>query len=516
MPLTGSIAVAAVVPATLERVDLPPITVGSGANNNDDTQMGWATEGFEDEDTEMDVPSDVAFRAVYLALKMAEAPGFLQFILQTPAGWWQQVDYDADDLQNFWNDGDGVLRLPFIGDWDMDDIRCKFLLGFYDDGVLDLGITDQWLEVAREVEEGDLVALPPIRVGSPANNNDENQMGWATEGFEDEATPLDVAATILVRSTHLVLEMPEMPGFMQFILQTPAGWWQQTDYGEDDLAGFWDEDTNRLSLPITGEFDPADLRAKVQIAYYDDGVMDLGITGQWLLVGPPVELAAPEEKPEPPPEGSLPFDMGLGLFMWGDKENQLGWNGDTRSDSAVDVFTPGGLTHRLIAEANWFVIYVDNAPDYDEYEMVQLMIFGDADWSWENMTMEAPTVQLYDTFVPGAIAFPMGGHPYLEAMKNSETLDPDSRNFGIMFFYGGGIESLGISKVMLYADLPEDGGATDPTPTDPDPTPAPADPTPTPPPADDGDGIAWWVWVLIVVGVAVVVVVVVVVAKKKK
>jgi hypothetical protein len=520
MPLTGNVAVAAtVVSSSLERVDIPALDPNSGANNPDNpvAQMGWATEGYEDDGAEMDVPADVAIRAVYLALKMPEMPGFLQFVLRTPAHGWQQTDFDGDALSHLWDADEGVLRVPFRGrdGWDPDDLRAMFLICYYDDSPMDLGITDQWLEVAREVEEGDLVALPALNLASPANN-DHRQMGWATEGFEDEATPLDVAVGILARSTHLVLEMPEAPHFLQFILQTPVGnWWQQTDYGEDDLDGFWDEDTNRLSVPITGEFDPDDFRAKFLIAYYDDGVMDLGITGQWLLVGPPVEIATPDAPPELPETAtSLPFNIGLGDTIWGDKENQLGWNGDERALSERAPFDGGGLTSGLMAQANWFVIYVDNAPDTEAFESVQLMMFGTANgWDWPGGDEEYYIENVYDTFVPGAFAFPIDGHPFIVAAQSEGSFD--DRNFGMMFQYDGGLESLGITGAWFYAELPG-GDTTDPTPTDPDPTPAPADPTPTPPAADDGDGIAWWVWVLIVVGVAVVVVVVVVVAKKKK
>ncbi|MDR2570805.1 MAG: hypothetical protein LBD23_11015 [Oscillospiraceae bacterium] len=512
-------ATAATVSGSLEKVALPAIDPASGANNNEDTQMGWATEGFEDEDTAMDVEASVAHRAVYLALEMPAMPGFIQFILQTPMGWWQQIDYTEDDLADFW-DG-SVLRLPFIGDWDPDDIRAKFLLGYYDDGILDLGITDQWLEVYAEVNEGDLVSMRLPAVGAAANNNDENQMGWGTQGFEDEGlspADIDVAVQLLVRATHLVLEMPEAPGFMQIIPQTPAGWWQQVDYDGDALAGFWDDGASTLSLPIEADWDPTDLRAKLQIAYYDDGVMDLGITGVWLLMGPEVVLGDAPEARELPPEGSLPFDLGVGDTIWDDKVNQLGWNGDSRAIDGKAPFDGGGLTAGMLAEANWFVIYVDNAPDDEVAEMLQLTIFGNANgWSWEGGTMEAPTVQIYDTFVPGAIVFPLGGHPYVEAINIAGDDEHPNRNFGICFQYGGGLENLGITGVWLYTDLPEVSDPEPPAPEpipDPDPDPEPPPPAPEPEPA--GEGFPWWGWALIAVGVAAIVVVVIVVVKKKK
>jgi len=513
VPVLGGSA--ATISAELERIDLPALSPASGANNND-TQMGWATEGFEDEDTAMDVEASIAYRAVYLALEMADRPHFLQFILQTPAGWWQQSEYDDDDLENFW-DG-SVLRLPFTGDWDTDDIRCKFLLGYYDDGPMDLGITGQWLEVAAEVEEGDLVELRLLDPASGANNND-TQMGWATQGFEGEDTVLDVAASIALRATHLVLEMPEAPHFLQFILQTPDGWWQQSEYGDAELAGFWDDATNRLSLPFTGTWHPDDIRAKFLLGYYDDGPMDLGITGVWLLVGPEVTLGVAEAPRELPAIGSLPFDLGVGAMIWGDQFAQLGWNGDTRAIAEKAPFDGGGLTTQMIIDANWFVIYVDNAPDDEEVEMISLMIFGHGnEWAWGGGTMEAPTVQLYDADL-GAIVFPIGGHPFVEAAKvriADGACDPDDRNFGICFTYGsgddgtGGIENLGVTKVTLYVDRPSAGSSGGEETTPPpavDPTPAPAAPA---------DSSFPWLWVIIGGAAVVVIVVVIVIINKKK
>ncbi|MDR2598774.1 MAG: hypothetical protein LBC73_00680 [Oscillospiraceae bacterium] len=510
------LATAATVSGSLEKVELRPLDPNAAANNNDDTQMGWGTEGFEDEDTPMDVEASIAHRAVYLALEMPEMPGFIQFILQTPAGWWQQVDYSEDDLVHFWDDG--VLRLPFTGDWDPDDIRAKFLLGYYDDGLMDLGITDQWLEVYAEVEEGDLVSMRLPAVGAAANNNDENQMGWGTQGFEDEGlspADIDVAAQLLVRATHIVLEMPEAPGFMQVILQTPAGWWQQVDYDGDALAGFWDDGASTLSLPIEGDWDPADLRAKLQIAYYDDGVMDLGITGVWLLMGPEVELAPAEPPRELPPTGTLPLDIGVGHAMWGDEFTQLGWNGDTRAIDNKMPFDGGGLTAGLLAESNWFVIYVDNAPDDELAEMITLGIFGNANsWSWEGGALSAPTVSIYDADL-GAIVFPVAGHPYMDAVRAAGEDEFDNRNFAIYFQYDGGIENLGITSAWFYVDKPESGGDT------PAPTPPPADdpgdePAPTPAPTTDSDGMAWWIWLIIGGAAIVIIVVIVVIVSKKK
>ena len=509
VPLVGGTTVAA-TPAGLEKVALPAISVDSGANNNEDTQMGWATEGFEDEDTVMDVPSDVAFRAMFLALEMPEAPGFLQFILQTPAGWWQQIDYDGDALAGMYGD-DGVLRLPFLGDWDMDDIRCKFLLGFYDDGVLDLGITDQWLEVYPEVNEGDLfeIRLPDPKAAS--NNNEDTQIGWATNGFEDEGAPMDVPAPIALRATHLVLEMPEAPGFLQFILQTPAGWWQQVDMDGDTLAGYWDDATGRLSVPFVGDWLATDVRAKFLLGFYDDGVMDLGITGVWLLIGPEVVLGEPEAPRELPPVGTLPLDIGVGHAMWGDEFTQLGWNGDTRAIDNKMPFDGGGLTAGLFVEANFFVIYVDHAPDDEVAEMIKLGVFGNANgWGWSEGALEAPTVQLYNADL-GAIVFPIGGHPYSEAVKAAGPDELDNRNFAIYFEYDGGIENLGITKVVLYAELPSDAAP-------PPPPPAGGDDGPgniVDEIVDDVEGFAWWVWALIAGGIAVVVVVVIIIVKKK-
>ncbi|MDR2590503.1 MAG: hypothetical protein LBC71_05920 [Oscillospiraceae bacterium] len=512
-------ATAATVSSGLEKIELPELSKASNANNSD-TQMGWATEGFEDEDTAMDVEASIAFRAVYLALEMPEMPGFIQFILQTPAGWWQQTEYDGEDLlEPFWEDG--VLRLPFVGEWDMEDIRAKFLIGYYDDDVMDLGITSAWLEVYAEVEEGDLVQIRTPAVGAAANNNDENQMGWGTQGFEDEGlapTDIDVAAQLLVRATHIVLEMPEMPGFMQVILQTPVNWWQQTDYGEDDLTEFWDEDASTLSLPIVGEWDPDDIRGKLQIAYYDDGVMDLGITDAWLLMGPEAELEPPTEKPEPPAEKSLPFDLGPGHRSWGDVDNQLAWFGDQRAnDNNIPFDGGGGLTARLLSEAVYFVIFADNAPDDEEYEMVSLMIFGAASWSWEDNKMYAPTVQIWNEDLK-AFVFPIGGHPYISILKGLDDEELDDRNWGISFEYDGGLDSLGITGAWVTVSLDDLPGGGD-TPPPPPPTDDPGED-----PGNNGEdevedeveGMAWWIWLIIGGAAIVIIVVIVVIVSKKK
>jgi len=515
VPLVGGTAVAA-APGGLEKVELPALNLNSGANNND-TQMGWATEGFEDEDTEMDVEASVAFRAMFLALEMPAAPHFLQFILQTPAGWWQQSEYGEDDLEGFWDDDEGVLRLPFTGDWDMDDIRCKFLLGYYDDGPMDLGITNQWLEVYPEVEEGDLFEIRLPDPNSNANNND-TQMGWATNGFEDEDTPMDVPAPIALRATHLVLEMPAAPHFLQFILQTPAGWWQQSEYGEDELADFWDDDKGVLNLPFTGDWEASDVRAKFLLGYYDDGVMDLGITGAWLLIGPEVTLGESEPPREIPSEiGKLPFDMGLGGMIWGNEVTQLGWNGDQRAvDNKLPFAGEGGLKAGTIVDANFFAIYVSNAPDDEEAEMLKLTIFGDANgWSWEGGTMEAPTVMIYNAEA-GRIEFPIAGHPYVDAIKAKVAEDGDdylgNSNFGLSFEYEGGIATLGITKVMLYAELPSDVTATPAPPVDTSPSPTPESKEPS----SGFLGLDLWVWLVIGGGVVAIIVVIVIVAKKKK
>jgi len=507
VPVLGGTA--ATVSSDLIKVALPALSPDSGANNSD-TQMGWATEGFEDEDTEMDVEASIASRAVYLALEMPEMPGFIQFILQTPAGWWQQSEYaSADDIEPFW-DG-SVLRLPFVGDWDKDDLRCKFLIGFYDDGVMDLGITDQWLEVFAEVEEGDLVEIRIPGPGFEANNNDENQMGWASNGFEHEATPMDFAGWLAARATHLVLELPEAPGYLQFILQTPAGWWQQTDMDGGALADMWDEDTNRLHVPFVGDWDGTDVRCKIQLGFYD-GWDNLGITGAWLLIGPEVDLAPPEAPRELPPVGTLPLEIGVGHAMWGDEFTQLGWNGDTRAIDNKAPFDGGGLTAGLFAQAKFFVIYVDNAPDDELAEMIKLGVFGNANgWGWSEGALEAPTIQLYDADL-GAIVFPIGGHPYSEAVRAAGEDEFDNRNFAIYFEYEGGVENLGITSVVLYEELPTAGSP--PSGGD-DTTPPPAvDPTPAP--AAPADSSFPWLWVIIGGAAVVVIVVVIVIINKKK
>jgi len=437
--------------------------------------------------------------------------GNASFVVQSPFNWWDQIDGGFPFT-------DGVLEIDFgetYADWDIHNKQYEMHLVFgnWDDSISPDNITGAWLIGedlgAPQFAPGDVdpVLAPP----TVDDFGGHDHWGWS---MEIGSLPWNMTGI-----TGIVIEFNEDSGSADFIVQSPANWWEQ---------GIFPFTGGKLEINFADEFAEWE-------DHIEQNMMHL-VFGNWGALRPENVVSAqligvvaegipnPEagEVREMPPEGTLPFDMGLGGFIWGDTFAQLGWNGDTRAIDGGDPFAgEGGLSARLLVEANWFVIYVDNPPDDEQAEMLQLTIFGNAnDWSWSGGTMEAPTVQIYDTFVPGAIVFPLGGHPYIEAIRQAGEGELDNRNFGISFQYGsgednlGGIENLGITGVWLYADLPVEA-ATPATP-EPPPPPPPATPTPAAPAPEPSGGFPWWGWVLIVAGVAVVAVVVVVILKKKK
>jgi len=429
------------------------------------------------------------------------------FIVQSPAGgWWDQVD----DLE--WENG--RLEITFADHWeDWETYRTQYAMhlvfGNWQDHIAPENVTGAWLvgEVFPDpqFEPGD---VNPV-LAPPTDFEGSGHWGWS---MRYGSLPWNMSEI-----TGIIIEFDTEPGAVDFVIQSPAaGWWEHP--GATEFSG------NTLEITFADWSDHWDAHIEqyemhLVIGNWDDMKPENVVSAQ--LIGEVAEgVPSPEagEVRELPPPGTLPFDMGLGGMIWGNEFTQLGWNGDTRAiDNDLPFAGEGGLTAGLLLEADWFVIYVDNAPDDYEHEMLELVIFGNANgWSWEGGTMEAPTVQIYDTFVPGAIAFPIGGHPYIEAIRQAGEDELENRNFGISFQYDGGIENLGITGVMLYAELPAAPPAPEPPPP-PAPEPPPPAPEPTPAPAAaTGGGFPWWGWVLIVVGAGAIVCVIVVVTKKKK
>jgi LPXTG-motif cell wall-anchored protein len=140
------LTMAFVLPAMAANVDLP-LTLDAV---NNDTQKGWGTAGFEDEGVSESVAVESLVAATHLVIEVSGEPGFIQLILQTPAGWWQQSEFSGDAFEAIYSDGKitfDLKNLPGSWNFDEDDLRAKFLLGFYDDGVDDLGITKAYLVV---------------------------------------------------------------------------------------------------------------------------------------------------------------------------------------------------------------------------------------------------------------------------------------------------------------------------------------------------------------------------------
>jgi len=452
--------------------------------------------------------------------------GNASFVVQSPFNWWDQIDGGFPFT-------DGVLEINFeetYEDWEIHNKQYEMHLVFgnWDDSISPDNITGAWL-IGEDLgapqfapgDENPVLAKPTVD-----DFGGHDHWGWS---MEIGSLPWNMSEI-----TAIVIEFDFEPGQVEFVVQSPAegtGWWDHpgaTSFSGNTLEIVFADWTNNWDAHIEQNM------MHLVFGSWDGNVGPDNVVSAHLVGVVAEGIPNPEasEAREMPPVGTLPFDMGLGHFIWGDQFAQLGWNGDQRAIDGGDPFagavgddlhSGGGLTAGLLVEAAWFVIYVDHAPDDEEAEMLQLTIFGAAnDWSWSGGTMDAPTVQIYDTFVKGAIAFPIGGHPYIEAIKQAGEDEYGNRNFGISFQYGsgednlGGIENLGITGVWLYADLPE-SAEPEPAPA-PEPTPAPATPepvAPAPAPAASS-GFPWWGWVLIAVGAAAAVVVVLVVLKKKK
>jgi len=446
--------------------------------------------------------------------------GNASFVVQSPFDWWDQVEDGFPFTDN-------VLEIIFeehFEEWESHNKQYEvhLVFGNWDETILPENIVGAWLigedwgaPQFEPDDEDPVLAAPTVD-----DFGGHDHWGWS---MENGSLPWNMSEI-----TAIVIEFDVDDGEVDLVIQSPHSWWDQIDGGVPIVDGV-------MHFEFTDLAEWADHveqnEMHIVIGNWSDLSPENVVSAQ--LIGTVAEgIPNPEagEVVEMPPEGTLPFNMGLGGSIWGDEFAQIGWNGDTRAiDGGYPFAGEGGLTAGLLAEAAWFVIYVDNSPDDYEAEMLQLTIFGNANgWSWEGGTMEAPTVQIYDTFVPGAIAFPLGGHPYIEAIRQAGEEELENRNFGLSFQYGsgednlGGIENLGITGVWLYAELPE-GAEAEPEPepdeaVEEEPAEEPdeaVEEEPEPEPASDG-GFPWWGIVLIVAGVGAVVAVILVVVKKKK
>jgi len=446
--------------------------------------------------------------------------GNASFVVQSPFNWWDQVD-DGFPFSG------GVLEINFedyYDDWESHNKQYEvhLVFGNWDDSISPDNIVGAWLIGedlgAPQFEPGD--ENPVLAAPTVDDFGGHDHWGWS---MENGSLPWNMSEI-----SGIVVEFDIEPGSVEFVIQSPAegtGWW--------DHPGATEFEGNTLEITFADFTDNWDIHIEqnqmhLVFGSWDDSVSPANVVSAHLIgvVAEGIPQPDAEEAREMPPVGTLPFSMGLGDPIWGDQFAQLGWNGDTRAIDGGDPFAgEGGLSAGLLLDASWFVIYVDHAPDDEQAEMLQLTIFGNANgWSWEGGTMEAPTVQIYDTFVPGAIAFPLGGHPYIEAIRQAGEDEFENRNFGISFQYGsgednlGGIENLGITGVWLYADLP------DAAPTEAESTPEPNIIVEAEDDVEEAaedikevaEGMAWWIWVLIGVGVVLIVVVIILVVKKKK
>ncbi len=109
--------------------------------------------------------------------------------------------------------------------------------------------------------------------------------GTDEANFEDEGLSNCVSYDDLRNATQLVLEVPQAPqGRLEFILQTPANWWQQFAYTMDEV---WQDGKIVLDFTILPpmEFMDEDPKAKFGVAYFGFDFADLGVTKAYLVTG---------------------------------------------------------------------------------------------------------------------------------------------------------------------------------------------------------------------------------------
>ena len=132
------------VPAFAGTFDLP--LVMDAVNN--DQQKGWATTGFEDEGPAATIPLEVLRGMTALVIECPEPAGAgIQFVLQAPGNWWQQGEFQVEDV---YKDGKITLTVAEMDDqgkweFDEDDFRGKLLVCYYDSNIADLGITKAYI-----------------------------------------------------------------------------------------------------------------------------------------------------------------------------------------------------------------------------------------------------------------------------------------------------------------------------------------------------------------------------------
>jgi len=444
-----------------------------------------------------------------IIIEFDHEPGEVEFVVQSPVNWWDHPHSSVVDGTTL-----EINFSEFTPDWEKHSKQYEvhLVFGNWVEDLTPANIVSAKLigtdMGAPQFAPGDVD--PVLAAPTVDDFGGHDHWGWS---MEIGSLPWNMSEI-----TGIVIEFDFEPGQVEFVIQSPApgtGWW--------DHPGATAFEGNTLTIDFadfTADWAAHQEQSDMHLVFgsWDESVSPSNVVSAHLVGTVADGIPDPDSGPviEEPDEGTIPFDMGLGGMIWGDQENQLGWNGDTRAIAEQAPFAgAGGLSARLLVEAKYFVVYVDHAPDDEIAEMLKLTIFGNANgWSWEGGTMEAPTVQIYDTFVPGAIAFPLGGHPYVAAIQGAGEDELDNRNFGISFEYEGGIANLGITSVMLLADLPEAPPAHEdaPPPAHED---APATPAPAAPTSEGG--LPTWALISIIGGgVAIVAVIIAVVVKKKK
>lgn len=508
VPFGGALAV------ETERLDLDPAEMTVQVGGWQPNQLGWAS--WEGHFTQTEIARAVSLNFEIGAEDELDGPQLISRLITADPG--AGADYAAiseHNAEDAWRAieahtlEDGVLTFEIPLEWTWLEFSA---IGLQNGGggPNALDISAAWLEVVpAEVVDIDVSLLKAIGGAT------ENQLGFSSLDGAFTFEQIQLADTLNLR----VSEAPQ--GGIALIVRTGDEAEETDDLNWDEFGGFGEHSyaDGVISIFIPNAMVWEEFSA-IGIGYWGaDGhnALDLGITEAWLELNPirPTdgEVAGP---PELAPAGSLPFQMSIGSpYVWGDPVNQIGWSGEQRTPrppaEEYERAIPYGLTHGLLREANWFVIYVDNAPSDEIDEFFQLMIFGHASWEWEDNNVPYPIMQVFNAEA-GRIELPIAGHPYMGHITDD---DIENRSFGIMFQYAGGIENLGIQSVWLYDQLP---GADEPPPPptdepddEPDDTEEPED---TEDPAEAG-GVPVWAWVLIAVGGVAVVVIIIVVAKKK-
>jgi len=134
-----------------------------------------------------------------------------------------------------------------------------------------------------------------VTLGAMNYTNNDTQKGWASHGHEDSTN--NIPFEIFLAASGISISLSKTPDpefdFFQFILSSnDGGWWQSIDLSIPDFFKANESgEGGRLVIPFSaanGEL--AGTEGKVIIAYYDDDIATLGVTGA-SLIGVPKALA---------------------------------------------------------------------------------------------------------------------------------------------------------------------------------------------------------------------------------